>query len=82
MNPSLPARLTAAEFLGTGFLVAAVVGSGIMGERQSAGNVAIALVANTVATGTALVAPIQTLGPISSAHMNPAVTYPTRSSTA
>jgi glycerol uptake facilitator-like aquaporin len=64
----------AAEFIGTAFLVAAVVGSGIMGERLSAGNVAIALLANTIATGAALVALILTFGPISGAHFNPAVT--------
>ena len=63
----------AAEFLGTSFLVAAVVGSGIMAERLSAGNVAIALLANTIATGAALAALILTIGPISGAHMNPVV---------
>lgn len=62
------------EFLGTGFLVAAVVGSGIMGERLAAGNVAIALLANSLATGAALVALILTFGSISGAHFNPAVT--------
>ena len=67
-------RKIAAEFLGTAFLVAAVVGSGIMGERLAGGNVAIALLANTIATGTALVALILTFGPISGAHFNPAVT--------
>lgn len=66
-------RLTA-EFLGTLLLVAAVVGSGIMGDRLSGGNVAIALLANTIATGAALVALILTFGPISGAHFNPAVT--------
>ena len=55
-------------------LLAAVVGSGIMGERLASGNVAIALLANTVATGAALVALIVTFGPISGAHFNPAVT--------
>jgi glycerol uptake facilitator-like aquaporin len=64
----------AAEFVGSVFLVAAVVGSGIMGERLSGGNVAIALLANTIATGAALVALILTLGPISGAHLNPVVT--------
>ena len=63
-----------AEFLGTLLLVAAVVGSGIMGERLSGGNVAIALLANTIATGAALVALILTFGPVSGAHLNPAVT--------
>jgi glycerol uptake facilitator-like aquaporin len=64
----------ASEFLGTSFLVAAVVGSGIMGERLAGGNVAIALLANTIATGAALLALILTFGPISGAHFNPAVT--------
>src|SRR5271156_3533337 len=71
---SSPGRRTTAEFLGTLFLVATVVGSGIMGERLAGGNVAIALLANTIATGAALVALILTLGPISGAHFNPAVT--------
>ncbi len=71
---SSPARRVAAEFLGTLFLVATVVGSGIMGERLAAGNVAIALLANTLATGAALVALILTFGPISGAHLNPVVT--------
>jgi len=73
MKFDLRARLTA-EFLGSAFLVAAVVGSGIMGERLAGGNVAIALLANTIATGAALVALILTFGPISGAHFNPAVT--------
>src|SRR5579871_6448920 len=73
MKPTLTRRL-AAEFLGTCFLVAAVVGSGIMGERLSAGNIALALLCNTVATGAALVALILTFGSISGAHFNPAVT--------
>jgi len=73
MKFNLRARLTA-EFLGSAFLVAAVIGSGIMGERLAGGNVAIALLANTIATGAALVALILTLGPISGAHLNPAVT--------
>ena len=72
MKSSISRRI-AAEFFGTAFLVAAVVGSGIMGERLSNGNVAIALLANTVATGAALVALILTFGPISGAHFNPAV---------
>jgi glycerol uptake facilitator-like aquaporin len=63
-----------AEALGTAFLLAAVVGSGIMGERLAGGNGAIALLANTIATGAALVALILTFGPISGAHLNPAVT--------
>jgi glycerol uptake facilitator-like aquaporin len=64
----------AAEFLGTLFLVATVVGSGIMAERLAGGNVAIALLANTIATGAALVALILAFGPISGAHLNPVVT--------
>jgi glycerol uptake facilitator-like aquaporin len=72
MRPSLNRRI-AAEFLGTAFLVAAVVGSGIMAERLSAGNVALALLANTLATGAALLTLILTFGPISRAHFNPAV---------
>jgi glycerol uptake facilitator-like aquaporin len=67
-------RRAAAEFLGTGFLVAAVVGSGIMGERLAGGNTALGLLANTIATGAALVALILTFGPISGAHLNPVVT--------
>src|SRR6266700_7574847 len=62
-----------AEFLGTAFLLTAVVGSGIMGERLAGGNVAIALLANAIATGAALVVLILTLGPISGAHFNPVV---------
>ncbi|HEY8669631.1 MAG TPA: MIP/aquaporin family protein [Terriglobales bacterium] len=62
-----------AEFLGTAFLVAAVVGSGIMAERLCGGNVGLALLANTVATGAALVALILAFGPISGAHLNPVV---------
>jgi glycerol uptake facilitator-like aquaporin len=68
------ARRLVAEALGTALLLSAVVGSGIMGERLSGGDVAIALLANTVATGAALVALILTLGPVSGAHLNPAVT--------
>ena len=67
-------RRIAAEGVGTALLVAAVVGSGIMGERLAGGNVAIALLANTIATGAALIALILTFGPISGAHFNPAVT--------
>ena len=68
-----PARRLTAEFVGTGFLVAAVVGSGIMAEKLSNGNVALALLANTLATGAVLVALILAFGPISGAHFNPAV---------
>jgi glycerol uptake facilitator-like aquaporin len=67
-------RRAAAEALGTAFLLAAVVGSGIMGERLAGGNVAVALLANTLATGAALTALILTFGPISGAHFNPLVT--------
>jgi glycerol uptake facilitator-like aquaporin len=63
-----------AEVVGTAFLLAAVIGSGIMGERLAGGNVAVALLANTLATGAALVALILTFGEISGAHFHPAVT--------
>lgn len=68
------ARRVVAEALGTAMLLAAVVGSGIMAERLAGGNVAVALLANTIATGAALVALILTFGTISGAHFNPAVT--------
>ena len=71
--PTLFKRATS-EGLGTALLLAAVVGSGIMGERLADGNVAIALLANSIATGAALVALILAFGPISGAHFNPAVT--------
>ena len=67
------ARRLAVEGIGTALLLAAVVGSGIMGERLAGGTVGIALLANTLATGAALVALISTFGPISGAHFNPAV---------
>src|ERR1700730_3315543 len=67
------ARRATAEALGTCFLLAMVIGSGIMGERLASGNVAIALLANTLSTGAGLVALILTFGPISGAHFNPAV---------
>jgi len=67
-------RKVVAEALGTALLLAAVVGSGIMGETLAGPNVALALLANTVATGAALVALIIAFGPISGAHFNPVVT--------
>ncbi|HEY2406413.1 MAG TPA: MIP/aquaporin family protein [Polyangiaceae bacterium] len=67
-------RRAVAEALGTAFLLAIVIGSGIMGERLAGGNVAIALLANTLATGVGLVVLILVFGPISGAHLNPAVT--------
>jgi glycerol uptake facilitator-like aquaporin len=67
-------RRLVSEAIGTALLLSAVVGSGIMGERLAGGNVAVALLANTLATGAALVALILTFGPISGAHFNPAVT--------
>ena len=67
------ARPLAAEFLGTCILIATVVGSGIMAETLAGGNVAIALLGNTIPTGAILVVLITMLGPISDAHFNPAV---------
>jgi glycerol uptake facilitator-like aquaporin len=67
------ARRLVAEVLGTAFLLATVIGSGIMGERLSGGNVAIALLANSIATGAGLVALILAFGPLSGAHFNPVV---------
>ena len=66
-------KRVAAEFLGTAGLLIVVVGSGIMGETLAQGNAAIALLANSLATGAGLYALIQTFGPISGAHFNPAV---------
>lgn len=66
-------RKVAAEALGTALLLAVVIGSGIMGERLSGGNVAIALIANTLATVGGLYVLIEVFGPISGAHFNPAV---------
>jgi glycerol uptake facilitator-like aquaporin len=74
MTHTLPRKIVA-EFVGSGFLVAAVVGSGIMGERLAGGNVAIALLTNAIATGAALFALVLTFGPISGGHFNPAVTF-------
>jgi len=68
------ARRLAAEALGTALLLAVVIGSGVMGERLAGGNVAIALLGNTVATGAGLVVLITIFGPVSGAHFNPAVT--------
>jgi glycerol uptake facilitator-like aquaporin len=67
-------RAIVAEFTATAFLLAAIVGSGIMAERLCGGNVGLALLANAVATGGALVALILAFGPILGAHLNPAVT--------
>jgi glycerol uptake facilitator-like aquaporin len=68
------ARRAVAEFTGTLFLLAIVVGSGIMAERLSGGNIAIALLANSIATGAGLIAILLAVGPISGAHLNPVVT--------
>jgi len=73
-NEASLARRTVAEGLGTALLLATVVGSGIMAKRLAGGNVAVALLANTIATGAGLVALILTFGGISGAHFNPAVT--------
>ncbi len=67
-------RCLCAEALGTAMLLAIVIGSGIMGERLAAGNGAIALLANTLATGAGLIVLISIFGPLSGAHFNPAVT--------
>ena len=80
MTDTIPSlgRRAVAEFIATAFLLAAVVGSGIMGEALAGGNVAIALLANTLATAAALVALILTFGGTSGADMNPAVTLADR----
>lgn len=70
---SLP-RALAAEFIGSALLLAIVVGSGIMGEQLAAGNTAVALLLNAIATGAGLIVLIVLLGPLSGAHFNPAVT--------
>lgn len=72
--PALSQKL-AAEAIGSFFLFAGVIGSGIMAEALSAGNIAVALLANTMATGAILFVLIAMLGPISGAHFNPAVTF-------
>lgn len=74
MNSLFPARRLLAEGLGTLLLLAVVVGSGIMAERLAGGNVALALLANALATGAGLIALILTFAPVSGAHFNPAVT--------
>ncbi len=74
MPISSPGQRLGAEFLGTAFLLATVIGSGIMAERLAGGNVALALLGNALATGAILVVLISMLGPISGAHFNPAVT--------
>jgi glycerol uptake facilitator-like aquaporin len=74
MKPQHTLKKLVAETMGTAFLLATVVGSGIMAEKLSAGNISLALLENTLATGAALVALILTFGPISGAHFNPAVT--------
>lgn len=74
LRPFDLARRLVAEALGTAMLLAIVIGSGIMGERLAGGNVAIALLGNTLATGAGLVVLITMFGPLSGAHFNPAVT--------
>jgi glycerol uptake facilitator-like aquaporin len=74
MPTSTRGQRLGAELLGTALLLATVIGSGIMGERLAGGNVAIALLGNTIATGAILIVLITMLGPISGAHFNPAVT--------
>ncbi len=69
-----PLRSVVAEWLGAAFLLAAVVGSGIMAQRLSGGNLALALLCNTIPTGAILVVLILVFGPVSGAHFNPAVT--------
>lgn len=72
-NPASLPRKLACEFVGTAFLLAAVIGSGIMGENLSGGNDAVALLANTLSTGCALIVLILIFGPVSGAHFNPVV---------
>jgi len=73
-EPARMFRRMTAECMGTAFLLAIVIGSGIMGERLAGGNAAIALLGNTIATGAGLVVLIHIFGPVSGAHFNPAVT--------
>ncbi len=75
MTPYSSSRRLAAEFLGTAMLLATVIGSGIMAETLAGGNVAIALLGNTIPTGAILYVLITLLGPVSGAHFNPAVTF-------
>lgn len=70
---ALPARKLAAEVLGSALLLATVIGSGIMGAKLAGGNVALALLGNTIATGAILVVLVTIFGPVSGAHFNPAV---------
>ncbi len=74
MNKTMQRKLTA-EWIGTFSLLATVIGSGIMAERLADGNVAIALLGNTIPTGAILIVLIMVFGPISGAHLNPAVTF-------
>jgi glycerol uptake facilitator-like aquaporin len=74
LHPFSTGRRIAGEALGTALLLAIVIGSGVMGERLSGGNVALALLGNTLATGAGLVVLITIFGPVSGAHFNPAVT--------
>lgn len=74
LHPFSTGRRLAGEALGTALLLAVVIGSGIMGERLAGGNLALALLGNTLATGAALVVLITIFGPLSGAHFNPAVT--------
>ena len=74
LQPFALARRLTGEALGTALLLAIIIGSGIMGERLANGNLAVALLGNTLATGAGLVVLITILGPLSGAHFNPAVT--------
>jgi glycerol uptake facilitator-like aquaporin len=74
VDSTVPIRRLAAECLGTAFLLATIVGSGIMGERLSGSNEALALLCNSLATGAILIVLISVFGQVSGAHLNPAVT--------